>query len=79
MGTVACIGGNGTGDALCGQGYQGPLCAVCAPGYILGEGSECVECASEGAIASLTVPLVVLSIVVALGSGRRVAAVRSDV
>ena len=65
MGRHACpSGGNGTGDALCGRGYEGPLCAICSSGFILGNGNQCVECASARAVASLTVPLIVLSALV---------------
>ena len=71
MGAKACPGGNGTGDALCARGYEGPLCGVCESGFILdSSGSECIECASSKAWSSLTVPLVVLSVVgiiIALG------------
>ena len=35
LGTFSCKGGMGTGDALCAEGYEGPLCAVCSSGYVL--------------------------------------------
>ena len=62
MGERACPGGNGTSDALCARGYEGPLCAVCSEGFILGRGNKCIECASSSAIASISVPLTVLAV-----------------
>ena len=61
MGERACPGGNGTGNALCARGYEGPLCAVCSDGFILGRGNKCIECASSDAIASISTPLAVLA------------------
>ena len=29
-----CIGGNGTGNALCEDNHVGPKCALCAAGYV---------------------------------------------
>lgn len=29
----ACVGGDGTGDNLCGAGYEGLLCWVCSDSY----------------------------------------------
>ena len=61
MGERACPGGNGTGNALCARGYEGPLCAVCSEDFILGRGNKCIECASSSAVASISTPLTVLA------------------
>ena len=61
MGERACPGGNGTGNALCARGYEGPLCAVCSEGFILGRGNKCIGCASSDAITSISTPLAVLA------------------
>ena len=66
MGERACPGGNGTSDALCARGYEGPLCAVCSEGFILGRGNKCIECASSSAIESVSVPLAVLAVLFVL-------------
>lgn len=42
----SCIGGNGTGDSLCAQGYEGPLCSVCSAGYF-GVDDVCIRCSSS--------------------------------
>ena len=52
MGERACPGGNGTGDALCARGYEGPLCAVCSEDFILGRGTPRTELAARAASAS---------------------------
>ena len=45
---TSCIGGrvdteNGTVKSRCEQGYEGPVCAVCAPGYFLSD-EMCAVC-----------------------------------
>ena len=45
--TVACVGGSLYGDGLCGNGYTGALCAVCADGYTISPAQTCEECTSE--------------------------------
>lgn len=61
-GSLGCAGGNGTGDATCKKGYEGPLCSVCAPGH--GKiGNTCVACG--GKVVSIVV--VLLAAVAALG------------
>ena len=47
---ASCGGGNGTGGAACSAGYQGPVCAVCAPLYRRW-GSACVPCSSTSTYA----------------------------
>lgn len=43
----ACSGGEEAGNALCRQGYHGPLCSACATGY--GKvGENCVVCENQG-------------------------------
>ena len=39
----ACLPGNATGDAACAEGYEGPVCAVCASGFRQW-GRACVPC-----------------------------------
>ncbi len=43
-GEFNCAGGDGTGDALCGKGYMGNMCAVCEDGYAK-YGTDCNSCA----------------------------------
>jgi hypothetical protein len=35
LGSGSCVSGNFAGQAACGKGYEGPLCAVCQSGYYL--------------------------------------------
>jgi predicted outer membrane repeat protein len=48
----SCVAGNGTGAASCELGYEGPVCALCSPGY-RHWGGKCSPCGSN---ASLAVP-----------------------
>jgi hypothetical protein len=41
----SCLGGESNGDASCGSGYRGPLCALCEDGYHLVSSSQtCEQC-----------------------------------
>ena len=63
-----CIGGNGTGDNLCAEGYEDIMCSVCADGYYWsGDSLTCEICSGSNLFsASFTVFLVFL---VAVASG----------
>jgi len=50
----SCAAGNATGTHACEEGYEGPVCALCAPGY-RHWGGKCSECGSNAALA---VPLI---------------------
>mmetsp|Transcript_55334 Transcript_55334/g.152333 ORF Transcript_55334/g.152333 Transcript_55334/m.152333 type:complete len:600 (+) Transcript_55334:1277-3076(+) len=40
-----CVGGNTTGRLLCLEGSEGPLCALCQPGFYMRESSlQCEHC-----------------------------------
>ena len=67
MGTRACVGGNSSGDALCGPGYEGPLCVVCSSGFIQ-TNSECIACASSRTMSSVVVPIVVILVVISVAT-----------
>ena len=44
----SCIGGSYVGDDLCGEGYEGPLCAVCEDGYrFISATRKCEHCSDE--------------------------------
>ena len=59
----ACPGGNTTGDALCGEGYNAILCSSCSRGYFFDSLSRtCRDCQST----RVTPAMVVFSIVVVL-------------
>jgi hypothetical protein len=68
----SCLGGNNTGE--CAEGYLGPLCGLCAPGYGRSLiGAQCTECPSPSlsftmfvAAIGLVLVLVVLVIVSAV-------------
>ena len=63
LGSQSCLGGNLTGQALCGLGYTGPLCSVCDSGYYLNDGS-CQGCKGDSAVS---VGLIFIIVVVVLG------------
>ncbi|KAG5181749.1 hypothetical protein JKP88DRAFT_320820 [Tribonema minus] len=46
-------------DVYCSEGYTGPYCAVCAPGYASLPGYRCVECTSGATAVTITVLAVV--------------------
>lgn len=45
--SAGCKGGFGSGDELCEQGYEGPLCLVCSDGYASITGGSCVKCEKQ--------------------------------
>jgi len=47
---ASCAAGNGTGIHACEEGYQGPVCALCADGY-RHWGGKCSKCGSNAAFA----------------------------
>ena len=54
-GSLACIGGNTTGNTSCNQGHYGPLCAVCEAGYYYSSSVRgCTSC-TQNAGAAITV------------------------
>ena len=62
FGAAACIGGNGTGNALCAVGYTGPLCAVCASGHIMNTfGHVCDHCSHRP--TPVAIVLIILSVI----------------
>lgn len=61
-GSIGCGGGAGAGDAICNDGYVGPLCSVCAPDH--GKiGDTCFSCGPAG----VSVVVLVVGILLALG------------
>ena len=57
-----------SGNQLCKRGHVGPLCAVCAEGYVIdGVTFECLECNSEnkkaGIIVMVGIPVMMLAAV----------------
>ena len=46
----SCAAGNATGTSACEEGYEGPVCALCAPGY-RHWGGKCSKCGSNAALA----------------------------
>jgi hypothetical protein len=46
LGEASCVGGTGTGGEICADGYEGPLCGVCAHDYYFQEG-ECHSCSGS--------------------------------
>lgn len=66
----ACVGGAATGEDLCGEGYTGPLCAVCEEGYHFVRGTQKCETCAGGAIwLDATFILFVLCCIMAIGVG----------
>eukprot|EP00904_Undaria_pinnatifida_P002436 jgi/Undpi1/12193/HiC_scaffold_5.g01869.m1 len=59
----ACVGGT---EGYCSEGYEGPLCAVCADGYTAALGYACSQCNKERRSATIAVAAVVLVVVVAI-------------
>ena len=66
LGDVGCVGGYGTGDQLCADGYTGPLCGVCAAQYYFQEGT-CNSCDGALTATSIVAMAVVVIIVIAVG------------
>lgn len=48
VGGDRCTGGMGSGDELCGVGYEGPVCKVCSSGFGNIGPSQCVRCTGKG-------------------------------
>ena len=62
----ACRGGNTTGDALCGEGYDAILCSSCSGGYFFDSLSlTCRDCQAT----RVTPAMVVVSVVVVVAGG----------
>jgi hypothetical protein len=57
-----CAGGNAAGDASCRQGYEGPLCSVCADGYYLSD-AQCQPCTDAGRLAPASVLYIAIAAV----------------
>ncbi|KAG5179778.1 hypothetical protein JKP88DRAFT_261255 [Tribonema minus] len=53
-------------DIYCSEGYTGPYCAVCAPGYARLPGYRCVECNSGATAATITVLAIVALVILLL-------------
>ena len=49
-------------DAQCLTGYSGPLCLVCAAGYVK-QNNECSKCAGGATIGFASIPIAVMSVV----------------
>ena len=49
-GELSCLGGTGTGEELCNEGYEGPLCGTCSLGYYKSHYS-CIACSRDKATA----------------------------
>jgi predicted outer membrane repeat protein len=69
-GKFACRGGELTGDESCLEGYEGPLCGICQPGFSLQSSTQrCVVCSGSSAqdISSLILLLVIAFILLFAG------------
>ena len=49
----SCVAGNVTGANACDEGYEGPVCALCAEGY-RHWGGKCSKCGSNASLAMPT-------------------------
>ena len=66
-GSMSCLGGNMTGQALCAVGYTGPLCSVCDNGYYLSDGASCQSCKGNHIMSTTLIATVsVVSVMVIL-------------
>ncbi|CAN0394727.1 unnamed protein product, partial [Ectocarpus fasciculatus] len=63
----SCGGGSGTGDALCLDGYEGPVCGVCSDGYSYRASTQqCEPCSNlYGLDASVIILICAVSLVIA--------------
>ena len=60
----ACVGGNGTGNALCAFGYEGPFCSSCSSGYFYDASTaSCELCKDSGGRAGILFAVAILSVV----------------
>ena len=79
FGAAACIGGNGSADALCAPGYEGPKCAVCSHGSYYAE-MRCARCRGDEEVAvgvgavAIGVALTAAAVVHMIGLGATFAA-----
>jgi len=63
----ACSGGNGTRDALCNVGFEGPLCAVCSKDHYYDKAKNgCQDCSQTGESISTLIVLVIMSMTLIL-------------
>ena len=61
----ACVGGNGTWNSLCNEGYKDPLCSVCSSDYFFSKASNsCLECSQSSFTSFSFILLSFLSVVV---------------
>jgi len=61
-----CLSGPDSGDAACSEGHQGPLCAVCKPGWFLFAG-KCRECNHNGLYKIIiSIAAIILAIIIIL-------------
>ncbi|KAG5181501.1 hypothetical protein JKP88DRAFT_246247 [Tribonema minus] len=63
----ACRGGDAGSDVsnYCAEGYEGPCCAVCAPGYYAGVAATCSQCSDKwkgGVIVTALIVAVILGV-----------------
>eukprot|EP01041_Mallomonas_annulata_P001204 gene1204-2339_t len=62
----ACLGGNGSGDAVCHVGHTGPLCSICAKEFFLADTvGKCEKC-NAGNSDFWTVIYVIVAIMIYL-------------
>ena len=61
-----CKSGTGTGDELCAEGYEGPLCGVCSSGFTSNDG-KCVVCNEQNLITFKTVFIFVIVFLAIVG------------
>jgi hypothetical protein len=60
-GETACLGGEKVSDALCKEGYEGPLCAVCSEGYYFQSvDSTCQSCPRSQALNVFSIVLIIV-------------------
>lgn len=73
-GETACLGGEKVGAALCREGYEGPLCAVCSEGYYFQSvDSTCQSCPQSQALNVFSIVLIIV-----LGATLMLAAIRNS-
>jgi hypothetical protein len=55
----SCPGGSAVGEAFCGVGYEGPLCAICLDGYFLNN-NKCLQCTSGNQLTPTSISFLVV-------------------